>query len=101
MGQHYLDPTQYLLDKDDESPVSVEVDTPPQHYDAVLPWRRVELTYADGCKIVLDGEDREKGAADLSGPNGQGDPGFRTDPVALVKKFESFPAPEPPPTKVV
>src|SRR3954469_21964177 len=66
MGQHYLDPTQYLLDKDNESPISFEVDTPPQHYDAVIPWRRVELKYADGCKIVLDGEDREKDAPYIS-----------------------------------
>jgi predicted dehydrogenase len=95
MGQHYLDPTQYLLDKDNESPVSVEVDTPPQHYDAVIPWRRVELTYADGCKIVLDGEDREKDAPYLSGPGGKVYPGMRTDPVDLVKKLEAFPEPEP------
>ena len=31
-----------------------------QHYDAVIPWRRVEMTYKDGCKIVLDGDNREK-----------------------------------------
>jgi predicted dehydrogenase len=95
MGQHYLDPTQYLLDKDNESPISVEVDTPPQHYDAVSPWRRVELTYADGCKIVLDGEDREKDAAYLSGPSGKVYPGLRTDPVDLVKRLDAFPEPEP------
>jgi predicted dehydrogenase len=95
MGQHYLDPTQYLLDKDNESPVSVEVDTPPQHYDAVIPWRRLELTYADGCKIVLDGEDREKDAAFISGPGGKVYPGLRTDPPGLMKKIETYPDPEP------
>jgi myo-inositol 2-dehydrogenase/D-chiro-inositol 1-dehydrogenase len=95
MGQHYLDPTQYLLDKDNESPISVEVDTPPQHYDAVIPWRRIELKYADGCKIVLDGDNREKDTPYLQGPNGKVYPGFRTDPVDLVKKMASFPEPEP------
>ncbi|HQL95871.1 MAG TPA: Gfo/Idh/MocA family oxidoreductase, partial [Candidatus Hydrogenedentes bacterium] len=35
MGQHYLDPVQYLLGKDDTSPVEVEVDAPQQHPDAV------------------------------------------------------------------
>src|SRR5260221_10325860 len=99
MGQHYLDPTQYLLDKDSESPISVEVDTPPQHYDAVIPWRRIELKYADGCKIVLDGEDRERDAAFISGPGGKVYPGIRTDPGDLGKKMEGFPEPEPQLTK--
>ncbi|MBT4400587.1 MAG: Gfo/Idh/MocA family oxidoreductase, partial [Bacteroidetes bacterium] len=31
MGQHYLDPVQYLLGKDDTSPVRVDVDAPQQH----------------------------------------------------------------------
>src|SRR5947207_5641010 len=95
MGQHYLDPTQYLLDKDNESPVSVEVDTPPQHYDAVIPWRRVELKYADGCKIALDGEDREKNAPYIEGPHGNVYTGMRTDPPDLMKKLETFPEPPP------
>jgi myo-inositol 2-dehydrogenase/D-chiro-inositol 1-dehydrogenase len=29
MGMHYLDPVQYLLDKDDQAPVSVEIDALP------------------------------------------------------------------------
>ena len=95
MGQHYLDPTQYLLDKDNESPISVEVDTPQQHYDAVIPWRRVELKYADGCKILLDGDNREQNTPYLQGPGGKVFPGFRTDPVDLIKKMASFPDPEP------
>ncbi|MBT8045289.1 MAG: gfo/Idh/MocA family oxidoreductase, partial [Verrucomicrobiae bacterium] len=56
MGQHYLDPCQFILGKDNESPVHVEVDTQKQHHDAVLPWRRIELTYADGTKIILNAE---------------------------------------------
>ena len=57
MGQHYIDPVQYLLGKDDTSPVSVEIDAPQQHPDAVGTWRKIEYTYDDGCKIVLWGED--------------------------------------------
>src|SRR5258708_1870107 len=59
MGQHYLDPVQYILGKDDESPVRIEADTGPQDPDAVLPWRRISLKYADGCEILLDGENKE------------------------------------------
>ena len=68
MGQHYLDPVQYLLDKDDTSPIRVDVDAPQQHYDAAGSWRRIEYTYADGCKIILDGENRDTEAAYIEGP---------------------------------
>jgi predicted dehydrogenase len=95
MGQHYIDPVQYLLGKDEESPVEVEVETPPQHYDAVVGWRRIVLKYADGCQIVLDGDNRDKDAAFLEGPAGKLYKGMRTDPPELIKKLESFPEPEP------
>src|SRR5690606_6510883 len=70
MGQHYLDPIQYFLGKDNESPISVEVDAPQQHSDAVGTWRRIEYTYADGCKIILDGEGKDKDVPHIDGPNG-------------------------------
>ncbi|HLA52131.1 MAG TPA: Gfo/Idh/MocA family oxidoreductase, partial [Flavitalea sp.] len=59
MGQHYLDPVQYFLGKDDTSPVQVEIDAPQQHIEAAGIWRRIEYTYADGCKIILDGDNRD------------------------------------------
>ena len=31
MGQHYIDPVEYFLGKDDTSPISVELDAPEQH----------------------------------------------------------------------
>jgi predicted dehydrogenase len=71
MGQHYLDPVQYLLNKDDQAPISVEIDADPQDDDAIGTWRRIEFTYADGCKVILDGEDRDKEAAYLEGPKGK------------------------------
>jgi len=95
MGQHYLDPVQYLLGKDDTSPVRIEVDAPQQHYDAVGSWRRIEYTYADGCKIILDGENKDKDAAYIEGPNGKIFRGFKSDIPDLQKILETLPDPEP------
>ncbi len=95
MGQHYLDPVQYLLGKDDTSPVLIEADTPQQHPDAVIPWRRIEMTYRDGCKLVLDGEDRDKEAPFIEGPKGRLFPDFKTDIPDLEKKLADFPDPDP------
>lgn len=70
MGQHYLDPVQYLMEKDDTSPIKVEIDGPPQHPDAVGSFRRITYTYADGCQIILDGDDSLKDVPFLQGPKG-------------------------------
>jgi predicted dehydrogenase len=95
MGQHYLDPIQYFLGKDDTSPVSVEIDAPQQHTDAVGTWRRIEYTYADGCKIILDGEARDENVPYIEGPKGKLYAGFRSDIPDLEKKLAAFPDPEP------
>lgn len=95
MGQHYLDPVQYLLGKDNESPVRIEADTNPQDPDAVLPWRRVSLQYADGCEIVLDGENKETNAAFIAGPKGKLSKDFESDIPELEKKLRALPEPEP------
>jgi len=95
MGQHYLDPVQYFLGKDHTSPVKVEVDAPEQHYDAVGSWRRIEYTYADGCKIILDGENRDKDAAYIEGPNGKIFKGFKSNIPNLQSFIETLPDPEP------
>jgi len=95
MGQHYLDPVQYLLGKDNTSPIRVDVDAPQQHPDAAGTWKRVELTYQDGCKIILDGENKDKNAAFIEGPGGKLFPRFRSDIPDLAKKLESFHDPEP------
>jgi predicted dehydrogenase len=95
MGQHYLDPVQYLLGKDNTSPVSVEIDAPQQHYDAVGSWRRIEYTYADGCRIILDGANRDRDAAYIEGPDGKIFKGFRSDIGDLERVAESLPDPEP------
>lgn len=95
MGQHYLDPTQYILGKDHTSPVRIEADTPQQHPDAVGPWRRIWMRYEDGCEIVLDAENRDPDAPFLQGPKGRLYPGLRSDIPDLQKKLEAFPDPEP------
>jgi len=95
MGQHYLDPVQYLLGKDHTSPIKVEVDAPQQHPDAVGTWRRITYTYEDGCQIILDGENRDKDAAYIEGPKGKIYKGFRSDIPNLKETVQSLPDPEP------
>ncbi len=95
MGQHYLDPVQYLLNKDHTSPIRVDVDAPQQHPDAVGAWRRIEYTYDDGCKIILDGENRDKTAAYIEGPGGKIYAGFRSTIPDILKLADSLPDPEP------
>ncbi|BDD12287.1 oxidoreductase (plasmid) [Fulvitalea axinellae] len=95
MGQHYLDPVQYMLGKDNDSPISVEIDAPQQHHDAIGSWRRIEYTYADGCKVILDGENRDKEASYIEGPNGRIYLGFKSDIPNIDKLLETLPDPEP------
>ncbi len=95
MGQHYLDPVQYLLGKDNTSPVCVEVDAPQQHYDAVGSWKRITYTYDDGCTVILDGENRDRDAAYIEGPYGKIYKGFRSDIKDFDKILNSLPDPEP------
>lgn len=95
MGQHYIDPIQYILGKDDTSPVSVEIDAPVQDKDAVGTFRRIEYTYADGCKIILDGENKDVNAAYIEGPNGKLYPELKSDIPDLEKKLAGLPDPEP------
>jgi myo-inositol 2-dehydrogenase/D-chiro-inositol 1-dehydrogenase len=95
MGQHYIDPVQYFLGKDDTSPVSIEIDAPQQHPDAVGTWRRITYTYADGCQIILDGEGKDEQAAYIEGPTGKLYPGFRSTIPDLERKLAAFPDPAP------
>mgnify|MGYP003310363133 CR=1 FL=1 len=78
MGQHYIDPVQYVLGKDDEFPVKVEVDAPQQHSDAIGIWRSITFTYADGCRIILEGEgfESEGKVPYIEGPLGKVYKGF-------------------------
>jgi myo-inositol 2-dehydrogenase / D-chiro-inositol 1-dehydrogenase len=95
MGQHYLDPVQYFLGKDDTSPVEIEVDAPQQHPDAVGSWRRIVLRYADGCQIVLDGAGEDTNVPYIEGPDGKLYRGFKSDIPNLERKLAGFPDPQP------
>jgi predicted dehydrogenase len=101
MGQHYMDPVQYFLGKDDTNPVSVEVDAPQQHTDAVGTWRRITYTYADGCQIILDGEGKDTNVPYIEGPKGKLYPGFKSDIPDLERKLAAFPDPPPQMTSFV
>lgn len=95
MGQHFLDPAQYILGKDDTSPVSIEVDGDPQDKDAVLPWRKIVLRYEDGCEIHLWGEtDEPKELPIIEGPEGKLFPGFKSDITGFKEKVDALPDPD-------
>tara|TARA_B110000003_G_scaffold114964_1_gene117696 strand:- start:17463 stop:18755 length:1293 start_codon:yes stop_codon:yes gene_type:complete len=95
MGQHYLDPVQYILGKDNELPISVEIDSDPQDIDAVGSWRRITYKYADGTMIVLDGENKDKSAAFIEGPEGKIFKGFKSDVKGFAEKVKALPEPAP------
>ena len=95
MGQHYLDPIQYFLGKDETSPVMVEVDAEQQHPDACGTFRKITFTYADGCKIILDGEATDPNAAYIAGPKGKLFAGFKSDIPNLKEKLAMMPDPKP------
>lgn len=97
MGQHYMDPVQYLLGKDDTSPVKIEVDAPEQHYDAVGIWRKIVYTYEDGCQIVLEGEGYETlgKVPYIEGPGGKVYRGFECTIPNVMEKISEMPDPEP------
>ena len=97
MGQHYIDPVQYFLGKDDEFPVKVEIDAPQQHPDAIGIWRSITYTYADGCKIILEGEGYEsKGKVPyIEGPLGKVYQGFECTIPYVMDIINELPDPEP------
>jgi len=118
MGQHYLDPITYWLDKDDTDPVEIEAYAPwPPHPDAVQMWGRVTMKYADGTTLILEsGEwgEPEPGRgtvaeeiaaipsaalAFIEGPKGRafgmGGGVSHTDPPGLMEQLGTVPEPPP------
>ena len=70
MAQHYLDPLQYLLCKDETSPVKIDYKGLKQHPEAVGSFDRFTLTYADGTEVILDGDVSLRDEPLLRGSNG-------------------------------
>lgn len=95
MGQHYLDPVQFILGKDGEAPISVEIDADPQHEDAVGVWRRITYTYADGCRIILDGDGKDEQARYIEGPKGWMGRRFESNIPDLRNKVAQLPPLDP------
>jgi predicted dehydrogenase len=96
MGQHFIDPVQYILGKDDTSPVKIEVDAPQQHPEACGVWNSITFTYDDGCQIILWGEDF--GVSDtpyIEGPKGKVYSNFICDIPDWQRKLADYPEPEP------
>ncbi len=100
MGQHWIDPIQYALGKDDTGPVKIEAYAPwPQHPDAVGLWGRVTFTYEDGTRIILEseewGEVEPGDHAFIEGPKGKVLERKKTDtdPPGLFEQSASYPVP--------
>lgn len=70
MAQHYLDPLQYLLCKDETSPVRIDYAGPKQHPECVGSFDRITLKYADGTVVRLDGDESLVNEPLLRGSNG-------------------------------
>ena len=86
-----------LFRSDDDFPVKVEVDAPQQHPDAVGIWRRITYTYADGCKIILEGEgfESEGKVPYLEGPLGKVYKGFECTIPNVMDVINELPDPAP------
>lgn len=97
MGQHYIDPVQYILGKDNDFPVKVEIDAPQQHSDAIGIWKSITYTYEDGCKIILEGEGFEsQGKVPyIEGPLGKVFKGFECTIPNVQEIIDELPDPEP------
>jgi predicted dehydrogenase len=101
MGQHYLDPVQYILGKDDTGPVEVSAVAPwPPHPDAAGLWETIRFVYADGDTIVAKsgewGEPDDTGTLPfMEGPHGKVHANYRTEPAGLFDDLDAYPDPAP------
>ena len=102
MGQHWIDPVQYVLGKDDTGPAGVEAAAPwPAHPDACGLWGRITITYADATTIVIEsgewGAEEPGEPAFLEGPGGKvfrnSRGGYTPDPSDLFDRLAACPEP--------
>jgi myo-inositol 2-dehydrogenase / D-chiro-inositol 1-dehydrogenase len=54
MGQHYMDPVNWIFGKDDTSPVEINASGAPQHPECTGMWAWVEMIFADGFTLVFE-----------------------------------------------
>lgn len=94
-AQHFLDPVQYALGKDNTSPVEVEADAYQQHPEAVQPFRKVWMRYADGTEVTIDATVGDPETPIFSGPKGSLFRDRRCDIDGWETQLASLPDPEP------
>ena len=96
MGQHFLDPIQYVMGKDGDSPVEIEADAPLQHPDAV---GNLEASHHALCRwLRADPRWRQPGSRSgiVGRPPRQGSSkAFRSTIPDLRHKLKSLPDPTP------
>ena len=99
MGQHWFDPVQYFLGKDDTGPVTIEALAPqPAHPDATGLWGRITYTYADGTKVIFESGEWGTTLGErpfIEGPKGRifRGRGKREDPAGLFNQLAQWPDP--------
>lgn len=99
MGQHYLDPIQYILGKDRTGPTDVWADAPwPPDPEAAGMWGTIGFKYADGDQILINsgewGEVWPENTPLIEGPHGKVFDNYRTEPTGLFDRVK--PLPDPP-----
>ena len=57
MGQHKLDPINWLYGKDDTSPVKIVPHAPVAHPEVTGMWGWCEMTYADGFTLIMESKE--------------------------------------------
>jgi len=75
--------------------VEIEVEGPATTPRCCGRWRKIVLRYADGCEIILDGENQLKDVPFIEGPAGKLYPGLRSTIPGLREKLKTLPDPEP------
>lgn len=90
MGQHHLDPINWIYAKDATSPVEIEASAPPAHPEVSGMWAWVKMRYADGFELILESDEwGERTGLETRKP----------DPNDLSQedreKFKAMPDPEP------
>lgn len=91
MGQHSLDPLQWIYGKDDTSPVEIESFAPPAHPEVTGMWAWVEMKYADGMTLVLDSGEWDEPYSRKT-PKGTG---LKALSAEQQEKLKALPDPEP------
>lgn len=90
MGQHALDPVNWLFARDATSPVEIEASAPPAHPEVAGMWGWIKLKYADGYTLVLE-------SGEWGEPSGLVSRAVKLEDLdeASRKKFEAMPDPPP------